>query len=78
MLAINIISILTTSSEPRWRSEGIQVGGIKSQRGVIGTWFDKDYDRQGPCGPTAFWKLSDSVEDEKQPRRVPYFDYMSL
>jgi len=27
--------------EERWRSEGIQVGGAKSARGVVGTWFDK-------------------------------------
>ncbi|KAJ4420793.1 hypothetical protein N0V85_000460 [Neurospora sp. IMI 360204] len=53
----------TTSSlydgEERWRSEGIQIGGIKSARGVIGNWFDKDYNPHGPCGPTAFWKISD-------------------
>ena len=47
------------SGEERWRSEGVQVGGIRSKRGVVGMWFDKDYDVQGPVGPTAFWKLSD-------------------
>jgi hypothetical protein len=26
---------------------------------VIGTWFDKDYDPNGPAGPTAFWKVCD-------------------
>lgn len=35
----------TTSSlydgEERWRSEGIQIGGVKSARGVVGNWFDK-------------------------------------
>ncbi|CAO2658393.1 Nn.00g061160.m01.CDS01 [Neocucurbitaria sp. VM-36] len=45
--------------EERWRSEGIQVGGVRSSRGVIGTWFDKDFDPHGPAGPTAFWKISD-------------------
>ncbi|KAK3398632.1 hypothetical protein B0T20DRAFT_214038 [Sordaria brevicollis] len=53
----------TTSSlydgEERWRSEGIQIGGVKSARGVVGNWFDKDYNPHGPCGPTAFWKISD-------------------
>lgn len=29
--------------EERWRSEGIQVGGLKSGRGVLGNWFDKVY-----------------------------------
>jgi hypothetical protein len=47
------------SGEERWRSEGIQVGGIRSQRGVIGTWFDKDLAPHGPAGPTAFWKICD-------------------
>lgn len=27
--------------EERWRSEGIQVGGLQSARGVLGNWFDK-------------------------------------
>ncbi|KIV98668.1 uncharacterized protein PV09_09549 [Verruconis gallopava] len=43
--------------ETRWRSECIQLGGIRSARGVIGTWFDKNYDPNGPAGPTAFWKV---------------------
>ncbi|RMD41048.1 hypothetical protein DV735_g4084, partial [Chaetothyriales sp. CBS 134920] len=42
--------------EERWRSESIQIGGIRSGRGAIGTWFDKDYDHHGPVGPTYFWK----------------------
>lgn len=25
----------------RWKSEGVQIGGVNSQRGVFGTWFDK-------------------------------------
>ena len=28
-------------SKERWRSEGIQIGGVQSARGVLGTWFDK-------------------------------------
>ncbi|KAF2009714.1 hypothetical protein BU24DRAFT_497283 [Aaosphaeria arxii CBS 175.79] len=57
--------------EERWRSEGIQVGGINSKRGVTGTWFDKDFDPHGPAGPTAFWKMADKVvgedlEDEEE------------
>ena len=46
--------------EERWRSEGVQVGGVRSARGVVGNWFDKDFDPHGPAGPTAFWKASDS------------------
>ncbi|KAL8874377.1 MAG: hypothetical protein Q9174_000276 [Haloplaca sp. 1 TL-2023] len=33
--------------EERWRSEGIQVGGVQAARGVIGFWFDKDFDEYG-------------------------------
>jgi hypothetical protein len=72
--------------EERWRSEGVQVGGLRSKRGVLGNWFDKyvdsfeqmfrelllmwslccrDYDMHGPAGPTAFWKESDELEEEK-------------
>ncbi|PHH75795.1 hypothetical protein CDD82_4283 [Ophiocordyceps australis] len=46
--------------EERWKSEGIQIGGVGSARGVLGNWFDKDYDVHGPAGPTAFWKASES------------------
>jgi len=69
--------------EERWRSEGIQVGGPKSARGVVGTWFDKyalcsrcdlietksfrDFDDHGPAGPTAFWKISNKVEEQPKP-----------
>ncbi|KAK5624767.1 hypothetical protein RRF57_000482 [Xylaria bambusicola] len=35
------------------------VGGVKSAKGVLGHWFDKDFDPRGPAGPTAFWKISD-------------------
>lgn len=48
--------------EERWRSEGVQIGGLKSARGILGNWFDKDYDAHGPAGPTGFWKLDDGVE----------------
>jgi hypothetical protein len=52
------------SSEERWRSEGIQIGGPRSGRGVLGNWFDKDFDRHGPAGPTAFWKVSDYIDED--------------
>lgn len=34
-------SVSVFNGEERWASEGIQVGGIKSARGVVGTWFDR-------------------------------------
>ncbi|CAM1511555.1 Fc.00g090680.m01.CDS01 [Cosmosporella sp. VM-42] len=50
------------NGQERWRSEGVQIGGVRSARGVIGNWFDSDYDVHGPAGPTAFWKASDATE----------------
>ncbi|EOA88297.1 hypothetical protein ACJQWK_01419 [Exserohilum turcicum] len=47
--------------EERWRSDGVQIGGLRSPRGVVGTWFDKDFDIHGPAGPTVFWKISDKI-----------------
>lgn len=38
--------------EERWRSEGIQLGGVQAARGILGYWFDKDFDEYGPAGPT--------------------------
>ncbi len=40
--------VLTKSSEERWRSEGIQIGGVQSARGVMGTWFDKYVSSSSP------------------------------
>jgi hypothetical protein len=37
------------SGEERWRSEGIQVGGLRANRGVIGTWVSRWYTDYG-CG----------------------------
>ena len=34
-------TISVFSGEERWKSEGIQVGGPGSARGVLGNWFDK-------------------------------------
>jgi len=51
--------------EERWRSEGIQVGGVGSARGVFGHWFDKDFSQHGPAGPTALWKINDVYDEEK-------------
>lgn len=54
--------------EERWKSEGIQVGGPGSARGVIGNWFDKNYDAHGPAGPTQFWKWSEDATETRVPR----------
>ncbi|KAH6889327.1 hypothetical protein B0T10DRAFT_487770 [Thelonectria olida] len=46
----------------RWRSEGIQVGGVRSARGVVGTWFPSNYEIRDPCGPMLYWKISGSPD----------------
>ena len=36
-----IADVKPTCREERWKSEGIQIGGVRSSRGVLGHWFDK-------------------------------------
>ncbi|KAF5004515.1 hypothetical protein FDECE_8999 [Fusarium decemcellulare] len=69
----------------RWRSEGIQIGGVRSARGVVGNWFDRDYDVHGPAGPTAFWKSTwlkeaAKIEDDLLPNDffIPYAGLIDL
>ncbi|KAL6252632.1 hypothetical protein RBB50_000351 [Rhinocladiella similis] len=54
------------NGDERWRSEGVQIGGLRSARGILGNWFDKNYDVHGPAGPTAFWKVSDDMIEERR------------
>ncbi|GKT85292.1 F-box domain-containing protein [Colletotrichum tofieldiae] len=64
----------------RWRSEGIQIGGVGSARGVMGHWFDTDYDPHGPCGPSAFFKVSDRAPNPKDDdeKRITFRDFMPI
>lgn len=34
-------SVSIFHGQERWKSEGVQVGGVRSARGVIGNWFDR-------------------------------------
>ncbi|KAI5866779.1 hypothetical protein GGS23DRAFT_552043 [Durotheca rogersii] len=65
------------SGVERWRSENVQVGGVRSAKGVLGNWFDKDYDPRGPVGPTAFWKVSDKVTESTSYRALTH-DFLPL
>lgn len=76
---------MRADSEERWKSEGVQIGGIGSGRGVFGHWFDKyvpllfltpesqirklifrrNLSDEGPAGPTAFWKISNEIKEER-------------
>jgi hypothetical protein len=60
---VNRVLLTYDSGEERWRSDGIQVGGLRARRGVVGTWFDKEFDVHGPAGPTAFWKIAERDPD---------------
>ncbi|KAI6713175.1 F-box domain-containing protein [Diplocarpon mali] len=70
------------NGEERWCTEGIQIGGINSARGVLGHWFDKDHDPHGPAGPTTFYKVSEQImldpsavlDEESGPPREEQFD----
>ncbi|KXJ95403.1 hypothetical protein Micbo1qcDRAFT_230668 [Microdochium bolleyi] len=62
----------------RWKSESVQVGGVKSARGVLGNWFDRDYDPRGPVGPTAFWKISDRIAASNHEQRVMLNDFLPI
>ncbi|KUI68488.1 hypothetical protein VM1G_03941 [Cytospora mali] len=64
------------SGQARWRSEGIQLGGIRSCK-VVGNWFDKDYDPSGPCGPTAFWKVGDRHPSSND-KRITTYDFLPV
>ncbi|CZS93906.1 uncharacterized protein RAG0_03960 [Rhynchosporium agropyri] len=50
----------------RLRSEGIQIGGIQSARGVLGHWFIKERNQHSGVGPITFYKVSDQIKE-----RVP-------
>ncbi|KAI6785446.1 uncharacterized protein J7T54_007088 [Emericellopsis cladophorae] len=65
-LDVRWTSVSVFDGQERWASEGVQVAGPKSARGVLGTWFDRDHDPHGPAGPTAFWK----ARDQEDPRRA--------
>jgi len=62
----------------RWKSESVQIGGVRSARGVLGNWFDRDYDPRGPVGPTAFWKISDQIAASNAEQRAMLNDFLPM
>ncbi|KAK1699755.1 F-box domain-containing protein [Colletotrichum godetiae] len=87
----------------RWRSEGIQIGGVGSARGVMGHWFDtiyawrkttrserrvyanlrdlyRDFDPHGPCGPSAYFKVSDRAPGPKDgdDKKIDIHDFLPI
>ncbi|KAJ7101020.1 hypothetical protein C8R43DRAFT_1244239 [Mycena crocata] len=47
--------------QPQWSSEGVQIGGVGSARGVAGTWSAFGHGDGDPVGPFLFWKVNESV-----------------
>ncbi|KIK99923.1 hypothetical protein PAXRUDRAFT_822197 [Paxillus rubicundulus Ve08.2h10] len=43
----------------QWRSEGLQIGGIASATGVVGTWIGAHHEHGDPVGPFWLWKVPD-------------------
>ncbi|KAF8557353.1 hypothetical protein OG21DRAFT_1494746 [Imleria badia] len=43
----------------QWSSEGVQIGGIASAMGVVGTWTGAHHERGDPAGPFWLWKAPD-------------------
>ncbi|CAI4210597.1 unnamed protein product [Parascedosporium putredinis] len=58
------------NNNPRWKTECVQIGGVRAAGPVVGNWFSADYDARGPVGPLAFWKLSDQEVWDVQSRDV--------
>lgn len=50
------------SGHARWRSEGIQIGGVGSARGVVGHWFDT-------CVSSTTGKIQADQEQRLRPPR---------
>ncbi|KZT56802.1 hypothetical protein CALCODRAFT_509241 [Calocera cornea HHB12733] len=50
-----------------WVSEGVQVGGVQSQAGVLVTWSELEHEEHGPAGPSWLWKSrSNTVAKERR------------
>ncbi|KAG1769605.1 hypothetical protein EDD22DRAFT_868420 [Suillus occidentalis] len=47
------------NSHIQWSSEGVQIGGIASAFGVIGTWTGIHHDHGDPVGPFWLYKVED-------------------
>ncbi|EJD04228.1 uncharacterized protein FOMMEDRAFT_121835 [Fomitiporia mediterranea MF3/22] len=43
----------------QWSSEGIQIGGVCSAAGVVGTWTGAHHEEGDPAGPFWLWKVED-------------------
>ncbi|KAM0277688.1 hypothetical protein ACHAQH_005631 [Verticillium albo-atrum] len=68
------------NGQERWRSESVQVGGVRAAGGVVGHWFDANYDEHGPVGPTAFWKMADPRKgaDGEEETGIQVEDFIGL
>ncbi|KIJ68795.1 hypothetical protein HYDPIDRAFT_37230 [Hydnomerulius pinastri MD-312] len=42
----------------QWSSEGVQIGGVASATGVVGTWTGAHHEHGDPVGPFWLWKVT--------------------
>ncbi|KAK7467479.1 hypothetical protein VKT23_004532 [Stygiomarasmius scandens] len=53
-----ISSEASTPQRDEWTMEGVQVGGVGTQFGVIGLWTGARHEEGDPIGPTWAWKVT--------------------
>ncbi|KAF9506427.1 hypothetical protein BS47DRAFT_433806 [Hydnum rufescens UP504] len=49
--------VSTFGGEDRWQSTGVQIGGVGSAMGVMGTWSGFDHHERDPAGPYWLWRI---------------------
>lgn len=54
--------------QERWRSEGVQIGGVNSARGVLGNWFER-YSPPFPSHPPPPFFFSNITAQRLRPSR---------
>ncbi|TDL17728.1 hypothetical protein BD410DRAFT_882839 [Rickenella mellea] len=56
----------SAATEFLWSSEGIQIGAVRSEYGVLGTWTTVSHDDDDPVGP--FWLRKKHILREELPK----------
>ncbi len=56
--------VVRYSGFDRWRLEGVQIGGCRSPRGIVGIWSDIERADLSPVGPFTYWFVDKDKEEE--------------
>ncbi|KIM26014.1 hypothetical protein M408DRAFT_198453 [Serendipita vermifera MAFF 305830] len=65
-------SFCTRVGGHQWASEGVQLGGVQSQAGVIGVWSSAVHEATDPAGPFWLWKSDEGKAGAKAPHMHHY------